>query len=163
MSIFIWRQVIHWKAFKGNLLSIYKSKTARKKLVYSRFFDGPIKSNKDMVLSITLHTWSSKSWKSCCPEAKPRTQTRSHIFILSRPITLELLILFKLIENIKCKVLTQDKEMTGRLFHYLPKSQGKHLISWMRYHLVLFSWPRVLFIQYVQYCTIVPVLLNVVI
>ena len=48
--------------------------------------------------------------------------------------------------------MTQDKEMTGRLFHYLPKSQGKHLISWMRYHLVLFSWPRVLFVLHVQYC-----------
>ena len=50
--------------------------------------------------------------------------------------------------------MTQDKEMTDRLFHYLPKSQGKHLISCMRYRLVLFSWPRVLFVLHVQYCTI---------
>ena len=127
MSIFIWRQVIHWKAFKGNLLSIYKSKTARKKLVYSRFFDGPIKSNKDMVLSITLHTWSSKSWKSCCPEAKPRTQTRSHIFILSRPITLELLILFKLIENIKCKYWPKTKRWLVDCFTISPSHKGSIL------------------------------------
>ena len=52
--------------------------------------------------------------------------------------------------------------MTGRLFHYLPKSQGKHLISWMRYHLVLFSWPRVLFVLDVQYCKVYFVLFQIV-
>ena len=51
--------------------------------------------------------------------------------------------------------------MTDRLFHYLPKSQGKHLISWMRYRLVLFSWPRVLFVLHVQYRTIYFVLFQI--